>query len=101
MFVGAHARARVRACVCALAREYTTKTSASFIYDTTIPAGVVALAAGDNHTCALLTGGGVDCWGHNEFGELGTGDTSDRHTPTGVTGLGAGGRGGAVVCLCV
>lgn len=29
------------------------------------------LAAGDNHTCALLTDGHVRCWGHNYFGQLG------------------------------
>ena len=42
------------------------------------------------HTCALLTYGGVDCWGDNGNGQLGTGDTSNRPTPTAVTGLGAG-----------
>ena len=65
----------------------------------TLPAGVVALSAGYQHTCALLTGGGVDCWGWNSNGQLGTSDTTNRYTPTGVTGLGTGGRGGAVVCL--
>ena len=64
-----------------------------------LSAGVVALAGGWGHTCALLTGGGVDCWGDNSNGQLGTGDANNRDTPTGVTGLGAGGRGGAVVLV--
>ena len=101
----ARVRVRVRACVfvcvCVRAREYTTKSNASVTYDKTFPAGGVALAAGDYHTCAVLTGGGVDCWGDNDCGQLGTNDTKDRQTPTGVTGLEAGGRGGAGVCFCV
>lgn len=45
--------------------------------------GVSAIAAGGDHTCALVSGGTVDCWGNNYYGELGTGSTSGPDTCTG------------------
>jgi alpha-tubulin suppressor-like RCC1 family protein len=35
------------------------------------------LAAGDDHTCALLTSGEVTCWGDGSAGQLGYGSTKD------------------------
>lgn len=38
----------------------------------------IEVAAGGNHTCAILDNSDVKCWGENDFGELGQGDTIPR-----------------------
>ena len=38
---------------------------------------VVAMTAGDHHACAVLISGKVACWGANESGQLGIGNTVD------------------------
>ncbi len=40
------------------------------------------LSAGIQHTCALLDDGNVKCWGRNDVGQLGLGDTTDLHAPS-------------------
>jgi alpha-tubulin suppressor-like RCC1 family protein len=46
-----------------------------------------AVAASDLHTCALIQGGSIQCWGDNTFGKLGDGSTDDSLTPVSVVGL--------------
>ena len=60
--------------------------------------GVIAIAAGCDHSLALLSNGTVKAWGDNSVGQLGNGSTGGADgTPatvidlTGVRGISAGG----------
>ena len=50
-------------------------------------ATATAIASGANHTCVVVSRGAVECWGSNEFGELGDGKTIASKVPARVTGL--------------
>jgi alpha-tubulin suppressor-like RCC1 family protein len=52
-----------------------------------LTSGVKLIATGSNHTCVLMTAGGVKCWGNNMDGELGDGTRSDSHVPVDVVGF--------------
>jgi alpha-tubulin suppressor-like RCC1 family protein/Tol biopolymer transport system component len=54
-------------------------------------AGVSAVGAGAAHTCAVLGGGEVKCWGYSFFGRvLGDGSEQDRSVPGDVPALRSG-----------
>ena len=64
----------------------------------------VAIAAGTVHTCALLVGGTVRCWGGNNSRQLGDGTTQERRSPVLVPGIGVGEAvgivaGGGYTCI--
>ncbi|WP_300406131.1 hypothetical protein [Nocardioides sp.] len=52
-------------------------TLASNAPDVAVGGPVTALSAGTSHTCAVLDGGGVRCWGNGDNGRLGYGDLLD------------------------
>ena len=56
---------------------------------TDIASGATAVAAGINHSCALV-GGVVYCWGYNQYGSLGDGTRAQSNTPVLVSGLPTG-----------
>jgi alpha-tubulin suppressor-like RCC1 family protein len=45
-----------------------------------------SVSGGDYFTCALATDGRAQCWGINQYGELGDGTTTRRTTPVAVSG---------------
>jgi hypothetical protein len=55
-----------------------------------LPSAATAIGAGPWHTCAVINGGAVWCWGRNHRGQLGNGSTTSSTTPVQVGGSGGG-----------
>jgi alpha-tubulin suppressor-like RCC1 family protein len=48
---------------------------------------VASISAGRNHTCAVIKGGTVQCWGAGGNGQIGQGSYQNAASPVAVTGL--------------
>jgi alpha-tubulin suppressor-like RCC1 family protein len=53
--------------------------------------GVTAISLGFDHTCAIVAGGAVRCWGFNLSGEVGNGMNANTSVPAAVSGFASGG----------
>jgi alpha-tubulin suppressor-like RCC1 family protein len=49
--------------------------------------GVIAIAAGAEHACALLAAGSIQCWGNGSEGQLGTGLRQISNLPVEAVGM--------------
>ena len=65
------------------------------------------VSAGADHTCVILDNGDIKCWGSNQYGQLGNGQTSYEYSiPSSVVDLGDGrtavslGKGGTSYHAC-
>ena len=70
-----------------------TNAQSSVAIKATVVSGATALALGGDgftygHTCAIVAGGAVKCWGSNDFGQLGDGTTTS--STTAVTPISSG-----------
>jgi alpha-tubulin suppressor-like RCC1 family protein len=52
-----------------------------------VSGSAIAIAAGIEHSCAMLTGGLLQCWGWNVTGQLGDGTGQDQQTAVKVCGF--------------
>ena len=50
-----------------------------------LASNIIAVSAGERHTCAIRGNGELLCWGDNSQGQLGDGTVTDRPVPTPVS----------------
>ncbi len=65
----------------------TTTASATPVSVTALGGEAIAVAAGSEHTCAVLENGGVQCWGSNGDGQLGDGTREQSSVPVDVSNI--------------
>ena len=57
---------------------------------------IAGVSVGGDSACAYISGGGVRCWGSNQYGQLGNGSTTSSPVPVQVTGITTGAAGVSV-----
>jgi hypothetical protein len=66
----------------------TTTDRSTPVVVASLGGAATSVSAGGGHSCALISGGTVKCWGRNMNGELGNGATANESSvPVTVTGL--------------
>lgn len=55
-----------------------------------LASGTISVSSGLSHNCALISSGGVKCWGLGTSGQIGDGSSITRITPVNVVGLSSG-----------
>ena len=69
------------------ASQLSGPATARGVVQVALPGAASALAAGYDHTCALLVDGALECWGANSRGQVGVGTVSASvDAPTPVSG---------------
>jgi len=73
--------ARQAASIDQLSVMWATTVNTSTTAAVTFGDGVQALSVGTMHSCALLRSGAITCWGSNDAGQLGDGNSSPAQPP--------------------
>jgi alpha-tubulin suppressor-like RCC1 family protein len=70
------------------ARSLRSLDTTDRLLPTSVAGGLAfsTVAAGESHTCGIVTSGIAYCWGNNPAGQLGDGSNVNRLTPTAVAG---------------
>ena len=67
--------------------DEATSTSSRVLPDGCVDTGVSSVASFGNHSCSVLEGGSVQCWGANGSGQLGNGTTVASSVPVNVQNI--------------
>jgi alpha-tubulin suppressor-like RCC1 family protein len=84
---GTQYRFRVRAVNVIGTSEFSKATNPVVPTDVPIAGSATAVGGGESHSCAVVVGGAVMCWGSNYRGQLGNGSFIDSTIPVQVTGI--------------